>query len=382
MSPSPSRRVSRLLSGTLILAVLAWFIILPVWMNHASAAPLSEIRDVLSDSAPSMPSDHTVTFTTPSGIAEGQTITVTFPAEFSLTGLSEDDVDIAENSVDLTTAPNCSGSEEARVAVSGQVVTVEVCAGNGGAIAPASSVVIEIGAHATSSGTGAQQIDNPASANDYEISIGGSMADSGDTRVSIHDAVVVSSEVDTTLTFAVGGVSDGVNINGEGVATFASTTATTVPFGLLTPASPKTLGQDLFVTTNAVNGFVVTVQASSELASENGADINTFVDGSATSVPALWQLPSGDPYDNMTWGHWGVTTEDDSLEDGDSFGVARYAGNFVSVPRPVMYHGSIADGATAHIGATRVGYKVEITGMQEAASDYRTTLTYVCTPSF
>lgn len=382
MSPSPSRRVSRLLSGALILAVLAWFVILPVWMNHASAAPLSEIRDVLSDSAPSLPSDHTVTFTTPSGIAEGQTITITFPASFSLAGLTEDDVDIADDTVDLTTAPDCSVNEQAGVAIAGQVVTIEICSGDGGAIAAASSVVIELGANATSSGTGLQQIDNPGTTNDYEISVGGTMADSGDTRVSIHTAVVVTSEVDTTLTFSIAGVSDGVSVNGDGVATFASTTATSVDFGLLTPASPKTMGQDLFVTTNASNGFIVTVQASGEFESENGADINTFADGTSTSTPAPWQGPSSDPYNNTTWGHWGVTTEDQTVSDGDSFGVARYAGNFVVTPREVMYHGSIADGATPHIGATRVGYKVQVSGMQEAASDYRTTLTYVCTPSF
>ena len=43
---------------------------------------------------------------------------------------------------------------------------------------------------------------------------------------------------------------------------------------------------------------------------------------------------------------------------------------------------NISDGSTANIGLTRVGYKIQIGALQEAANDYSNRITYVCTPTF
>lgn len=149
----------------------------------------------------------------------------------------------------------------------------------------------------------------------------------------------------------------------------------------LTCTVPTAWTQALTVETNAANGFTVTVVQDQVLTSAAGGDIDNFIDGANTATPAAWQSPAGTLGSENTYGHFGITTEDASLSDGDSFGTALYAGN-INTPREVFYHTSVADGSTADIGTTRVGYKIEIDSLQEAGTDYTMTLTYVATPIF
>jgi len=207
------------------------------------------------------------------------------------------------------------------------------------------------------------------------------MTDSADTRVAIIQDVSVTASVDTTLTFTVSGVAAGQPVNGDAVTTADISTATSVPFGTLTVGTPSVMAQDLAVTTNASNGFVVTVSADQALSSATGADIDTFIDGASTAVPAAWQSPAGTFGTENTYGHMGITSEDADL-NSDEFGSALYAGDYVASAREVFSHTGPADGGTANQGATRVGFKVEIDALQEAGNDYSATLTYVATPTF
>ena len=366
----------------LIVSMLFWALGLPGWLHTANAAQLTTLSDTLSTSQPNTASNHTIQFTTPSGVAaDGSTITVTLPSGFGMGSVGEDDVDIADDGVDLTTAGVC-GATNAAVTVASQTITIEICSGGGGAIAASSVVTIEIGDNATASGLGANQVTNHATEGSYELAIGGTMADEGYTQLVIIESVLVTGEVETYFEFSIAGVDEGETVNADATQTFATTTATTVPFGTVSPSTEYVLAQDLAVTTNAGDGFTVTVEASTDLTATNGATIDSFTDGTGTSTPISWAAPSGTYSDTDTYGHWGITTEDISLSDNDSFGNALYVGDFIGTPREVMYATSSADGTTAHTGATRVGYKMEITTMQEAATDYTTTLTFVATPIF
>ncbi len=381
-SPSRVRALRRqYASVVLILAVFFWASGAP-FFSRALALQVTDFSDTLSTSKPGVGADHTLLFTTLSGVpADGTTIDIDIPVGFDVSLIDEDDVDVADDGTELTTGPVC-GAVQAAVSVAGQTITVEMCTGGGGAIAPGSVVRVKIGEHAVESGIGSAQVVNSVSLGYHEIGVGGSMEDVGYTGVVIVESVTASGAVETYLGFSVGGVPLGEGVNGDLTLTTGTTTATSVPFGLVTYETEYVLAQDLFVTTNAGNGFTVTVEASGDLASDAGATIDSFTDGSALAVPAPWSQPAADTGNTDTYGHWGVTTEDNSLADGDSFDVARYAGNFIGVPREVMYATSSADGTTAHIGATRVGYKLETSVMQEAAREYRTTLTYVATPIF
>ncbi|MEX0931671.1 MAG: hypothetical protein WDZ88_02890 [Candidatus Paceibacterota bacterium] len=372
---------SKMLGIVLLLALLMWSVGAPAWMPVAQAASLTGVSDTLSDSDTSAPSNHTIEFTTPNGVMEGQTITITFPAGFGLGSIIEDDVDIQDDSTDLTTAGDCSGSDEAGIGVAGQVITIDICAGDGAEIASSSVITIKIGSHATESGTGANQITNPASPGTNVISIGGTMQDSADTRVYIIDDVVVTASVNTTFTFTIDGVATGATVNGSATTTADTTTATSLPFGTVEALTSKTLAQDLTVVTNARNGFVVTVQQDQNLQSATGADIDGFIDGAYTDdPPAAWVQPSATLGQENTYGHWGLTSEDSDL-NGDEFGSDLWVAASTT-PRQVFHHSSSTNGAVADSGTTRVGYQIEISALQEAGTDYTNTLTYIATPTF
>ena len=67
-------------------------------------------------------------------------------------------------------------------------------------------------------------------------------------------------------------------LNGDAVTTSAGATATELPFGTLASGTPVVLGQALTVSTNAKNGFSVTVEADQPLQSSTGGDIDYFKD--------------------------------------------------------------------------------------------------------
>ncbi len=365
----------------MLILALIWVSGLPV-VSTALALQVHDLSDTLSTSKAGVGANHTILFTTPSGVpADGTTIEIDIPAGFDVSLIDEDDVDVADDGVELTTGAVC-GAVQAAVSVSLQTVVIEICSGGGGAIAAESEVRIKIGDHAVESGVGSAQIVNSSVLGYHEIGVGGTMEDTGFTGVLLLEPVTVSGEVETYFGFSVDGVVFGEGVNGDPTLTTGTTTATSVPFGLVSYGNEYVLAQDLAVTTNAGGGFTVTVEASGDLASTIGSTIDPFEDGSALAVPAPWDQPSAITGNPDTYGHWGITTEDNSLSDGDPFDVARYAGNFIGTPREIMYATSSADGTTAHIGATRVGYKLETSAMQEASREYSTTLHYVATPIF
>jgi hypothetical protein len=142
----------------------------------------------------------------------------------------------------------------------------------------------------------------------------------------------------------------------------------------------KTLGQALTVTTNARNGFVVTVQQNQNLLSSTGADIDGFKDGAYNNTPTAWTAPTNSITDENSWGHWGLTSEDADL-NSDEFGSALFVAASTTA-RQVFSHTGPADGTTVDKGATKVAYQIQITPLQEAGNDYSTVLTYIATPTF
>ena len=81
-----------------------------------------------------------------------------------------------------------------------------------------------------------------------------------------------------------------------------------------------------------------------------------------------------------TWGHWGFQTNDVTLS-GTAFANNQYIAASTT-PRQVMFSTTSSDGTTQNIGRADVGYKIQITPLQEAADDYSAVLTYVATPTF
>lgn len=170
-----------------------------VAVGVVGAASLNNMSDSMSRMRVGTNANHLIEFDTPSGAAEGTTMTVTFDSSFDTSSITENDIDVEDDGVDLTTAPDCTGVEQAGVTIAGDVVTVEICVGDGGAIAGGSTVTMEIGTNATASGIGANQIENPAVAGTYEVAFGGTFGDTGSAYVAIvdNDSVVVTATVDS-----------------------------------------------------------------------------------------------------------------------------------------------------------------------------------------
>ena len=201
--------------------------------------------------------------------------------------------------------------------------------------------------------------------------------------VAIVNQVTVTASVDTSFTFTVAGVASGQAVNSTTTST--TTTATAIGFGTLSPGVIVTGAQDLTVTTNAQNGFIVTVNEDQNLLSSNGADIDLFKDGAATAVPVVWTAPANILGNENTYGHLGVTSDDSDLNAGEftSAGGNKWAGNFyATTTRAIFSNTGPADGTTQNVGKARVGYQVQISALQEAATDYTNHLIYVATPVF
>jgi hypothetical protein len=365
------------------MAIILWSLGLPSF-HFAEAANVTSFSDTLTDSAPSVASNHTITFKTPTGVGAGQTIVITFPSggsNFNLSTIKAEDIDLATTSNYAIQNGAASGATWG-VATTSSSITLTSGTGTIGANA---TVTIKIGTNATFGTTGTHRIVNPTTGS-YEISVTAGASDSGKTRVAIVNNVLVTARVDTLFTFSVAGTAKNTVVN-TADTTGGATTPTAIPFGTINAGTASTAAQLLSVTTNARGGFVVTVTAGSQLVSSNGADIDGFKDGAYTSTPVAWAAPTATLGSENTYGHWGITTDDGDMTAGHTnpFLAGSGGNRYVSAsttPVEVFRNYGPANGAGRGVGTTTVGYKIERSALQEAADDYQATLTYVATPVF
>lgn len=148
-------------------------------ISPVKAATVTGVSDQPSSLIISTASNHKIAFTLVDAWSDSETITIRFPTGFSMGAVAEDDVDLTDDGVDLTTASNCAGAEQASVAVAANTLTLTICAGDGGAMALGSVVNVEIGANASASGTGSNRITNPAAAASYFVEIAGTSGNDG-----------------------------------------------------------------------------------------------------------------------------------------------------------------------------------------------------------
>lgn len=376
-------RTLQAVAMTLGIALFLWSTGLPTFFHFAEAASITSASDTLSSSKPSTVSNHTIRFTTPNGISAGQTLVLTFPAQFTLPGAGFNfaDIDVMDDGVDMTLQNGTGSGGNWGVATTTTTITFDLT--GAAAVGSSSVITIEIGTNATSGTTGDSQITNPSgTTTSYAINIGGTMQDSGVVRVAIVDQVTVSANVDTSLSFTVSGVNAGQTVNGSPTTTVATTSSSALPFGTLPIGISRTLAHDLTVSTNASNGYTVTVEQTGALQSTTGATIDGFIDGSNTTTPSAWQGPATLIANPATYGHWGLTSSDTAVGARTAqFGSNQWVSGSTT-PIAIMGHTGPADGVTAGTGAARIGYQIQISALQEAGDDYTTNLRYIATPTF
>ncbi len=342
-------------------AVVLW----SIGVYTAQAANLIEVSNTLTDSGPSALSGHFFSFEVPplSTVASGDDYVITFDANFTdVSTVVSGDLTVRLNGGAPIAIANFAAAATTLTfdnvaATAGDVVTVEIASG---------------------------VITNPGVVDSYEflITVANGTSDTGRTRVAIVDYVTVSAVVNTTFDFVVAGLATSSAVNGT--STTGASTPTEIPFGVLDAGGIYTLAQELTVETNARNGFVVTVEQDGNLESSTGADIDGFSNGTYVNTPTAWSSPTNGLLLENEWGHWGLTSNDETL-NGDEFDVAGSGDLWVAAsttPRAIFAHTGPADGTTQNYGLARVGYQVEITALQEAGDDYTATLMYVATPTF
>lgn len=220
----------------------------------ASAAAITSASDTLSSQKVSTLANHDIQFTSPTGVASGQTIIITFPADFSAsTTLDYTDIDVLDDTVNVTLAATPSGATWGAVRTSATVITLT----NGTTAVVAGSVIrIKIGTNAVNQSTGVRQITNTTTNGSKVIAISGTFTDTGNITVPIltDDQVAVTATVDQSLTFTINDVAIG----------FGSLSASAACFASPTPACSSTEieAHTLIVGTNASNGYTMTVQGA------------------------------------------------------------------------------------------------------------------------
>ena len=242
------------------------FLLLPIltgifFIPHSQAADLTILSDTLSRLIASQDANHTIIFTTPSGVATAGTIEIIFPIGFLTTSVDYTDIDFADDGVDLTLAatPNLATWGASFSGVNNRTLTLT---SGTGIIAASSVITIEIGTNATFDSVGNQAINNPVTSSTYGISIAGSFGDTGVISVVIisDDQIQVSGDIYPTLDFS-------VSSNDVGFGTMANTNikyATANGVGSFSEPS-NGLPVKLTAGTNAQNGLAISIQDKGDL---------------------------------------------------------------------------------------------------------------------
>ncbi|GEM_PF-702512 len=264
-------RVKRFLGRLSVILILAAGLF-GVSAVSAFAATVTSVTAKPATLQASQGSNHTITFTTPTGVAEGQTITLTFQTGFVTTTITKNDVDIANNGVDLTTAADCAGTEKVSAVMASNILTFTICAGDGGAIAAGRIITIKIGTHATVSGTGTNRITNPSVAGTYYLTIGGTFGDAGSIALPIggDDSVAVTARVN--LDTAGGG---GAASSGGGGKTTASPVLSGVTVSTITK-NAATISWNVDKPTNATVEYGITTSYGTVVSDNSSTTTHTI----------------------------------------------------------------------------------------------------------
>ncbi len=247
-----------------------------VHVELAYAAALTTLSDTQSSLKISTLSDHTIQFVTPTGVAAGQNITVTFPVGYATGTFALLNFDFA-----TSTSATCSGFADAPLANSPSGLTWGVAASSslgftitsGTATIPANRCIqIRVGGNATFGGNGTTTITNPSSANTYAITISGTFGDTGTITQNIitDDTVSVSATVQQSLTFTISTTTIYFGNLGSGAAKFASSTNSAGD-------TIETIAHTIAVSTNAPSGYTLSIRGQTLTSQQNASNTITYI---------------------------------------------------------------------------------------------------------
>lgn len=199
------------------------------------------------------------------------------------------------------------------------------------------------------------------------------------TNMLVAEEQTISATVNEALSLQVAGIT-ATTVVGS-LTTTDTGTATTCPFGVIAPYEVNICGQTLTVVSNLAGGWNLYTVADANMTSGNGDEIQQFQDGVRIdeSVAITWTSPSDDQGDPLTWGHLGVSSDDNVVyTNGNNYlaGIPNLVANTPSTD------GLLATGATATTGQdVNVTYMLE-SGTNLPPGTYTTNLAYIVVPQF
>lgn len=322
------------------------------------AASLSSLSDTMSSVKQSALSNHDIVFTTPTGVASGGIITLTFQSDFNTGSVAFTDIDVLDDGSQVTLAAAPSGATWGAVNTSSTVITLT----NGTTVvSPGSVIRIKIGTNATNQSTGVNQITNPTTTGAKTITIGGSFGDTGSITVQIitDDTVAVSATVQQSISFAISANTIAFGTLDSAAARYANTS---------TGSASDTVAHTLAVGTNASTGYAITVQGATLTSQQNSG--NTITATGSTPAASSTGTEQFGIYATKSGGVNG--TIDPTFATASSFGYDATAATAAA----------FATGTSATNTETySLHYLANISALTEAGT-YTTSLTYVATANF
>lgn len=157
--------------------------------HYAYAAPLVFLSDEMSILSPNAFANHTIKFTTLSGLGTpGHTLTLTFPSQFIFGSVGVSDISLSYGPTGTETTASVgafAGTGTWGVSIAAPVITFTHPTA-GSEIAPADVIIIKIGTHTG----GTNRLRNPSVNGSYVIRIGGTFGDAGSLAVPIANATI------------------------------------------------------------------------------------------------------------------------------------------------------------------------------------------------
>lgn len=356
--------VQRITSLVVICALFAVFL-LPATAN---AAALTGMTDTMTSLKAATEANHTFIFTTPTGLASGETIILTLTGFTVDASLDFEDIDLSyDDSTDsvcvtgdteMTLAATPSGASMGVVRTSATVITFT----NGSqAVAAGGDICIEIGTNAAEGATGVEQITN-ASAGSYELAVSGTIGapDSGAVAIEIiaDDSVVNTGTVSETLSFSISDVAIGFGALVSANARYATSDASG------NDADPAGGAHTVTAGTNGTSGYTLTVNGTTLT---SGSDTVTAMSSEATSSAGTEQ------YGIRITIASGPESADTDYDDTPSNSFALKTGSF---PDTI----ATASGASADT-VFQIHYLANISSATESGA-YSSTLTYILAGNF
>lgn len=300
---------------------------------QAAAGTLTALSDTMSRNQKNVAASHVIKFTTSLAINQaGDTIVVTLPSDFDLTGFVKTDVTFthgastgAESAETLADAPSATAWGAVPSGTESRILTLTAPTdgvGDGAAVAAGDKIILTYAStHAVNAGT--------AGSYTISIAVAGTNTATGQIGVVILDSdqIGVSATVDPTLTFA---IANPTLLFGSFVGT-AIRYANTTTGAASEPATNSTT--KLTAATNGVSGWSITIQdqGSGSAAGLYSATLSELIPTDTSANVAIGSKKYG-AYGKAA--DAGVTIHENFDNDGSDVALARTAAVFATTAAP------------------------------------------------